>query len=120
MIRHGIAAIAVGVALAGIITACGGGGSSAPPNAQSVLKADGYTFSQTLTTAAQAASMPAGATSTAIGTNGGNIQAVIVFSSSALASAGASGSAGAGLTTAQNGDVVTVTGSSAAFAAQGS
>jgi hypothetical protein len=105
------------------LTACGGGGASSPPSAASILVSNGYTPDPTLQAAAQVLGSNSGVTSSAVGENANSSeQFVWVFSSSALAAAGVStlGGSGGGITVAQNGDVVTATGSESAWAAQGS
>jgi hypothetical protein len=124
-LKSGLAAIAIGAGLAGLIGACGSSGSSGPPNATSILQSDGYTPSAAYTTAMQGGIASAGSqagqvSSSEAGTNGDNIQGVIVFDNSADASAAAAQSPSAGgLTVAQNGDVVTITGNVTAWASEG-
>jgi hypothetical protein len=109
------------------LTACGGGAAAGPPNATSVIQSDGYTplGGSAAEGSAMLASMgeaPADVSSLAIGTNGSDEQVVFVFFSSAKASAFTQGQTGTsgGITVAQNGDVVTATGSEAAFDSAGS
>lgn len=109
------------------VTACGGGGASVPPNATSVLQSDGYTLlgGSAAEGSAMLASMgeaPSDVSSLAVGTNGTDEQVVFVFFSPAKASAFTQGQTGTsgGITVAQNGDVVTATGSEAAFNSAGS
>jgi hypothetical protein len=117
--------LAGSLAVIAAVTACGGGGASGPPNATSVLQSDGYTL---LTgTAAEGSAMlasagiaPSDVSSLAVGTNGSDEQVVFVFFSPAKASAFAQGGSGGGITVAQNGDVVTATGSEAVFEGAGS
>jgi hypothetical protein len=117
----------VAVAVIAAVTACGGGGASGPPNATSVLQSDGYTLlvgsgAEESAVLASMGEAPADVSSLAIGTNGSDDQVVLVFFSSAKASTfdhGQTGTSG-GITLAQNGDVVTVTGSEAVFDSAGS
>jgi hypothetical protein len=113
-------AVGVGAGLA----ACSSGPSS-PPNATSVLQSDGYTPSAAYTTAMQGGIEQSGSqasqiTSSEAGTNGDNIQGVLVFdNSSDAATAAAQDPSAGGITVAQNGDVVTITGNITAWAAVG-
>jgi hypothetical protein len=122
---------AVSVAVLGFgagagLAACGSSGSSSPPNAQSVLQGNGYTYDSSFTSQVQKSlgSDTTGESSLAAGSQGSNIQLVIVFTSPTEAAAGASGeqqqlSSGSGITVTSNGDVVTATGSFSAWEAQG-
>jgi len=110
------------------LAACSSGPSS-PPNATQILQSDGYTPSAAYTGALQSGigNSDGTVTSSQAGTEGDNIQGVVVFDNSTDAAAGVSalngsGSTGfyTGLTVAQNGDVVTVTGPVSAWASAGS
>ena len=69
---------------------------------------------------ASAGSQASQVTSSEAGTNGDNIQGVLVFdNSSDAATAAAQDPSTGGITVAQNGDVVTITGSTASWAAVG-
>jgi hypothetical protein len=105
------------------LAACSSGGGGLP-NATSVLQANGYTPSASYTSALQSGlSGTTGVTSSEAGTNGDNIQLVIVFDNSADASAGASGVQSQygsdGITTTSNGDVLTATGTVSDFVQAG-
>lgn len=121
-----VAALAAG--LAGGIGACGGG-SSGPPSATSVLQSDGYTPNSSLTGDLQSglgSDAASNVSSLQAGTQGSpptSVQLVIVFTDSGSASTATSALnsqfGGDGITTSQNGDVVTATGSTSAFDAAG-
>lgn len=119
------AGVLVALGLGAGLAACTSGGSSAPPTATQVLQSDGYTPSAAYTTAMQGGIASAGSqagqvTSSEAGTNGDNIQGVIVFDNSSDAStAAAQDPSAGGITVAQNGDVVTITGSVSSWAAVG-
>jgi len=115
-----ITALAASAIVAMGLSACSSGGSSTPPSAQSVLTSDGYSYDAALTNAGQSSitstpGFPKGALSSiAVGTTGSNVQIVLVLDSQGLATIAADGAkkdlSGQGLTIAQDGDVVTVTG----------
>ena len=115
-------AVAVAAIIVVPVASCSSG-SSGPPNAIDVLKSDGYTFDPTFTHAAQTGvgsqSAAAGMTSLAAGTKGNSVQIVFVFTSQALATAGASGArsqlGSSGVKVVSNGDVVTATGDVSSF-----
>jgi hypothetical protein len=124
----------VTAAVSGVLVALGVGaglaacssGPTTPPNATQVLQSDGYTPSAAYTTAMQGGIASSGSqasqiTSSEAGTNGDNIQGVLVFDNSSDAStAVAQDTSTPGITVAQNGDVVTITGSISSWAAIGS
>jgi hypothetical protein len=120
-----IALIAVIFVLGGVIGLAACSGSSGPQNATQVLQSDGYTPSATYTSALQGGLNSGGGTteitSSQAGTNSsGDIQGVVVFDNSADAQAGATGAGSSpGISVVTNGDVVTLTGPSAAWAALG-
>jgi len=118
-ITGAIAAAALAVGLAGGIGACGSSGSS-PPNATQILQADGYTPSAAYTSDFQTglAGGDGKVTSSEAGTQGDNVQVVIVLDNSSDAGSVASGlqTQFSGLNITSNGDVVTVTGSTSDFA----
>jgi hypothetical protein len=114
---------------AGAVAACGGPSSPAsPPTASSTLQSNGYTPSATYTSDFRngLGSSSGQVTSSEAGTSGEHVQVVMVMDNSADAntvSTGMQGQYGAytnGLTTTQNGDVATVTGSLSDFASIGS
>jgi hypothetical protein len=108
-----VATLGIGIALTGCSS-----GPSGPPSAQSVLKADGYTYSQGFTSAIQSAASSQGfltnVTSMAFGETSDNAQLVLVYGTPAEATAavadGDVGNAGPGVNVVTNGDVVTGTG----------
>jgi hypothetical protein len=117
---------AIAVGLAGGIGACSSSGSSSPPNATTILQNNGYTVSSDYTSALQSgigSPSASGVSSSEAGTMGDNVQLVIVFDTSAEASAGASAIndqyAVDGINTTSNGDVVTATGTVGAFSEAG-
>jgi hypothetical protein len=113
---------------AGAVAACGGSGPSSPPNATSILQSDGYTPSSTYTSDFQngLGSSSGQVTSSEAGRSGDNVQVVMVMDNSADANTVSTdmqrqyGAYTNGLTTTQNGDVVTVIGSLNDFASIGS
>jgi hypothetical protein len=120
-----VSGVIVAVGLGAGLAACSSGPST-PANATQILQSDGYTPSAAYTTAMQGGISSAGAqagqiTSSEAGTNGDNIQGVLVFdnASDAQTAAAQDPSAG-GITVAQNGDVVTITGSITSWASLGS
>ena len=121
-----IALLAIVLSLGAVIglSACSGGSSSSTPqNATQILQSDGYTPSSAYTSALQGGlgSTSGEVTSSQVGTNGGNVQAVIVFDNSTDEQAGAAGIQGqfSGLNSSSNGDVLTVTGPLTAWANAG-
>jgi hypothetical protein len=116
-----LAAGAIAAGLVGGIGACGGG-SSSPPNATQILQSNGYTPSSDYTSDFQngLGSGSSEVSSSEAGTNGNNVQVVIVADNAADASTAVSALnqqyGGDGLSVTQSGDVVTVTGSISTFA----
>jgi hypothetical protein len=120
-------------AVAGLLLAAGVGaglvacssGPSSPPTATQVLQSDGYTPSAAFTSSLQngIGNSDGTITSSEAGTNGGNVQAVVVYDNASDASAGVSAVqsvvGGDGITVTSNGDVLTATGSLSAWAAAG-
>jgi hypothetical protein len=109
--------------IAGLSACSGGSSSSTPQNATQILQSDGYTPSSAYTSALQGGlgSTSGEVTSSQVGTNGGNVQAVIVFDNATDEQAGATGIQGqfTGLNSASSGDVLTVTGPLTAWASAG-
>jgi hypothetical protein len=111
------------------VAACGGPSSPAsPPTATSMLQSDGYTPSATYTSDFQngLGSSAGQVTDSEAGTSGDNVQVVMEMDNSADASTVSTemqtqhGFYTDGLTTKQNGDVVTVTGTVSDFENAGS
>jgi len=118
-----IAAIA-GIVLAGSVTACGSSGSPASQNAAGVLQSDGYTPDSSLTSSLQSqVSTTPGISSLAAGRNSDGIQLVIVCTSPTVANEAETGEQQAigssSITLAVNGNVVTATGPTSAWASIG-
>jgi hypothetical protein len=119
-----LAGTAVIAGVFGGLTACSGG-SSAPPSAASVMSADGYTADSALTSTVQSELGSQGSTdglsSLAVGSQGSNIQLVMVFDTAAEASGGATAiGSSPGINVSTNGDVLTATGTLTAFSNLGS
>jgi hypothetical protein len=118
------ALLAIVAVLGGIIGLSACSGSSGPQNATQVLQSDGYTPSAAYTSALQGGlgNTDGMVTSSQAGTNGGNVQAVIVFANATDEQAGAAAvsSQFAGLQIASHGDVLTATGPLTTWASLGS
>ena len=120
------ALIAIVAILGGIVglSACSGG-SSTPQNATQILQSDGYTPSSAFTSSLQGGlTGDTSVTSSQAGTNSaGDVQAVVVFDNASDEATGAAGvsslASGNGITSASNGDVLTLTGPLSAWAAAG-
>lgn len=118
-----LAGLAIIVGTIAGLTACSGGSSpSGPPSATSVLQSDGYTYDSALTGTVQseigAQGSSVGLSSLAVGSQGSNLQLVMVFGTPAEATEGAAGvgNSAPGITVTTNGDVLTATGSGTSFA----
>jgi hypothetical protein len=118
-----LGAIAVLVGVLGGLAACSG--SSGPQNATQILQSDGYTPSSSFTSSLQGGlTGDSAVTSSQAGTNNsGDVQAVVVFDNASDEGTGAAGVqslvSGSGITSASNGDVLTLTGPLSAWAAAG-